>query len=489
MRSRRLAPIGALGLILALAAGTVTASAPATGTWSAVGPAVPAMFGPSRLGIINGSRVGPDGKVYIFGSFGDAAGDPTADELAVWDPATNVVVGLGSNGAGDGALSGIVYDVAWYGGTLYVAGDFVDAGGVVGASYLAAWNGQAWMPTGAFNDPVDALGVADGYLFAGGSFTNAGGVAAADFVALYNGYAWLGVGSAAPAINGRVRDLAVVPNDRLYVVGDFTNAGGDVDADYAASYRPSTDTWQKIGTTAGSPIPSGASVIAVSGSRVVIGGAFADAAGDPLADNIVEWAGTAWTHLGSTGGASAALSNNVTAVTFYGSNVIVGGWFQNAGGLAAADVVAVWNGAKWLALNTSGMTNAAVGLTVAGRMLVASGGFTDIAGITAADGIAAYGLPSPPTAPRSLTGAAGSRRVSLAWAAPVTANGATVRDYVVQYRRVGTTVWRTFADGVRTTRTATVTGLRAGWTYQFRVLAKNDWGVGAASGVVTRRPF
>ena len=58
---------------------------------------------------------------------------------------------------------------------------------------------------------------------------------------------------------------------------------------------------------------------------------------------------------------------------------------------------------------------------------------------------------------------------------------------MVQYRKLGATTWKTFVDGVRITRSAVVTGLTSRTIYQFRVLAKNDWGTGAPSTVVAKK--
>lgn len=93
-----------------------------------------------------------------------------------------------------------------------------------------------------------------------------------------------------------------------------------------------------------------------------------------------------------------------------------------------------------------------------------------------------------PSAPRSLVATPGNASVALAWTAPASTGGAAIADYVVQFRRSGTTSWSTFADGVRTTRTAVVTGLVNGRGYQFRVSAKNSVGTGAASATVSAMP-
>ncbi len=77
----------------------------------------------------------------------------------------------------------------------------------------------------------------------------------------------------------------------------------------------------------------------------------------------------------------------------------------------------------------------------------------------------------PPGAPTGLIATAGQRQVSLAWTAPVNNGGAAITDYIVQYKLLGTNDWSTFADGTATSTSATVTGLTAGATYSFQILA------------------
>jgi len=89
-----------------------------------------------------------------------------------------------------------------------------------------------------------------------------------------------------------------------------------------------------------------------------------------------------------------------------------------------------------------------------------------------------------PTAPRTLTATPKTRSVSLVWVVPAKANASTVTDYIVQYRLQGATTWVTFRDGTSTAPKATVTGLIAGQTYEFRIAAKNRSGTGTWSVVV-----
>ncbi|MFN4002338.1 fibronectin type III domain-containing protein [Microcella sp.] len=60
--------------------------------------------------------------------------------------------------------------------------------------------------------------------------------------------------------------------------------------------------------------------------------------------------------------------------------------------------------------------------------------------------------------------------------------GSPVTDYVVQYRQLGYTTWRTHADGVSGTLTQTeITGLKRGVTYEVKVWAKSLYGSGSSS--------
>jgi len=71
--------------------------------------------------------------------------------------------------------------------------------------------------------------------------------------------------------------------------------------------------------------------------------------------------------------------------------------------------------------------------------------------------------------------------VTLAWSAP----SGTPTDYKVEFKREPVDAWLVFSDGTSATTGATVTGLIAGFSYQFRVSATNAAGFGAVSNVVT----
>lgn len=495
MRPRRTTSLAAIGLALTIAASAAAAS-PATGTWGALTTSSgPALWGPGQPGIVHGVHKGPDGKLYIFGNFQNAGGDPTADHLAVFNPATGTVHGLGSNGAGNGAFNDRVYAVTWVNGILYAGGAFASAAGIAGVDGLAAWNGTSWSGRGmpAASD-VTALATANGHLYVGGSFANAGD-AFGDNLSDWDGYTWTSLGSNGAgngALNAHVWTLAALPDGRVYAGGSFTSAGGNVEANYAAWFDPGSDSWEKIGTAAGSPLNAGVWTMALIGNRVILGGAFSNAGGLATADAIAEWTGTAWKAYGSDGAGGGALvsisSLYVNSVAVYGSNILVSGLFDSTAGVEFTDGIAVWNGSKWMALAQSNPTNDPWFLEAIGRDLYVTGSFTNLGAIPAADGIGVYGLPAAPSAARSLAAAtAGSKKVKLTWAAPATSNGAPVTDYVIKYRKLGALSWSTFVHVASTLKTATIAGLTSGATYQFQVFAKNDWGTAAGSAIVVKK--
>ncbi len=134
----------------------------------------------------------PVASLYVGGEFDDAAGIAEADAIARWNGSSWSA--LGSNGAGDGALSGnYVNDLAVSGSDLYVGGAFPTAGGVASADQIARWNGSAWSALGsdgsgggALKDQVFAIAIAGVNLYAGGWFTDAAGLATADFAAAWS---------------------------------------------------------------------------------------------------------------------------------------------------------------------------------------------------------------------------------------------------------------------------------------------------------------
>ncbi len=98
--------------------------------------------------------------------------------------------------------------------------------------------------------------------------------------------------------------------------------------------------------------------------------------------------------------------------------------------------------------------------------------------------------PAIPSAPRSLTaGVVTSSSVALSWLVPSSLNGATITDYVVKYRKAGTTPWLTFSHSASPVKARTVTGLQRRTSYEFKVAAVASAGTSAYTAVLTKSTF
>jgi predicted phage tail protein len=98
-------------------------------------------------------------------------------------------------------------------------------------------------------------------------------------------------------------------------------------------------------------------------------------------------------------------------------------------------------------------------------------------------GIGAYSTATPSVRPRTIPTApsitrviAGDGQASLQWNAPDRNGGDAVADYWIEYTDSTGEVWTRFNDGIATTNSTTVTGLRNGVAYRFRVAAVNNAG-------------
>ena len=286
-------------------------------------------------------------RLFVGGTFTNAGGNPSADFLAVWD---------GSNWAPfcspAPAFTASVAALQIIGSTLYVGGSFANGAGIPSADFLLACDlntGVARSTSvhdGDINGGVYALTAdAGGTLYAGGQFINMAGIPAADHVAAYDG-TWHALGSGPSAGGGAVddyvRSLASSGTD-VYIGTDAVNVAGIPQADHVARWNGSA--WSALGANSGGTdgwLPATAFVyaIAATDSQVVVTGSFQNAGGNPLADNVASFDGTAWTPLGSNGAGNGPWIGNGLAVAILGKDVYVGGNFTSAGGDPLASYVA-----------------------------------------------------------------------------------------------------------------------------------------------------
>ncbi len=156
-------------------------------------------------------------------------------------------------------------------------------------------------------------------------------------------------GGNVPGVDGTVRAIINMPNGDLIVGGNF-RAAGNIPAKCIARWNGMQ--WSALGSGMdGGTEPSVRALAVLPNGDVIAGGLF-ETAGGVSARNIARWNGTAWSPL-STG---VSVATNATPAVYAlaalpNGEVVVGGIFRNAGGVAIASI-ARWNGANWISIGT-----------------------------------------------------------------------------------------------------------------------------------------
>ncbi|MBL9133478.1 MAG: hypothetical protein JNG86_19865, partial [Verrucomicrobiaceae bacterium] len=170
-----------------------------------------------------------------------------------------------------------------------------------------------------------------GNLYVAGSFTHIGSVQAAS-IARWDGTRWWPLGSGVDP--NAIYSMVMMGTD-LIVSGSFSTIGG-VEASGLARWNGSI--WQPVGGLSGLM-----GTLAVSGSKLYVGGSGLTIAGDPSVHSLVSWNGSVWTPVGN------GLTGAVYCLATHGGHLQVGGLFQihGAGGGLLTENVAGWNGTNW----------------------------------------------------------------------------------------------------------------------------------------------
>lgn len=315
---------------------------------------------------------GPEPELLIVGGIFDAVDNTPAAHVAAWDGQS------WSNLAG-GVTEGHIFErvsaLAVYNGQLIVGGTFGKAGDVP-VNGIAAWDGTEWHPLGqgiygGFSEPeVAALEVYNGRLIAGGAFTSAGD-GPANFIAAWDGTDWapLGVGTsfAVTSLQSHAGDL--------FVGGQFTSAGNAVPQTAHLAKWDGTN-WHSVGGGTNNTVWD----FQVFDDALYVGGGFTQV-GSTQASFVARWDGSHWSTLDS------GTSGTVSALAEHLGELIVGGQFQFAGGTNASNI-ARWDGSSWDALGegvgSQAFNTGVRTLTVRGTQLFVGGPFQEAGGETAA---------------------------------------------------------------------------------------------------------
>ena len=197
--------------------------------------------------------------------------------------------------------------------------------------------------TGTSAAVLAAVTMPNGDLVIAGRFTGVQGTSVSN-IARRSGGTWLPLGG---GLDNAVNSLAVMPNGDLMAGGTFNQAGGVAAAKVA---RWNGSSWSPLGAgLTGSQIPIflGVRVLLVRpNGDLVAGGHFVNAGGI-AANNIAAWNGTAWSPL--AGGIPGGVHPSTPPPVVDGLANLPNGDLAAIGGALR---VQRWNGTSWSAMNS-----------------------------------------------------------------------------------------------------------------------------------------
>ena len=162
------------------------------GTWHSMGTGSGGPGSPAIDSFVR-SLTAVGTNVYVGTDSVDVAGIPQADHVARWTGTSWSAVGTNSAGTDGWFTTGTTIDaLETYGSLVVAAGSFQNANGVATADNIAYFDGAQWHPlgsNGAGNGPLNAhptaVGITGGQVYVGGNFTTAGGDTLASYVAAH----------------------------------------------------------------------------------------------------------------------------------------------------------------------------------------------------------------------------------------------------------------------------------------------------------------
>lgn len=229
-----------------------------------------------------------DGKILVGGTFTTIDGVSYTNRIAFFDPITDTFTPLG-RGVNNSVLCAWVDALGdiWVGGTFTTAYDAAGSS-VSGTAYIAKWDWSAgqWVSIGGSgaNGKVNAIKGSPftGYVYVTGDFTTiAAGPVSANRLAVYDWSSWAAIGTGLSA-DGEALEWGL--NGDLFIGGEFATANG-VTVDGLARLSGSTFTACGGGLNAtGTPICY--CLKTLKDGNLMVGGRFDDAGGVSTTENI-----------------------------------------------------------------------------------------------------------------------------------------------------------------------------------------------------------
>jgi PKD repeat protein len=276
-----------------------------------------------------------DGKLINLGSFNNTP----CDRVAAWDGSAWSCF---NGGVGIVARAGVVWD-----GKLVVVGDFWNNfQPCVGCNGIAVWDGSTWSALDqGFNNDVLTVTVYNGDLIVGGDFTEANGVPCSRVVRWNTTTSTFESMGLPTSFDNDVRCM-VEFNGELYVGGDFNNVDGNSPSDGLVKWDVGLQAW--TGGNSGVDLVGGVNetvrvlYVNPNDGNLYMGGHFPELIdGDSInpdynMSGVAMYDGSNWFPLGT------GLNDYCRAIHEYNGNLIVGGYFTTADGVACNKI------AKWV---------------------------------------------------------------------------------------------------------------------------------------------
>ena len=461
------------GIALALLVGVPAASAQVPGALDA------GFVDPGFNSALTAVATQPDGRIMVAGLFSTIGGAPHGD-----------VARLNADGSPDasfanpgiaGGFGGINAMILQPDGRVLIAGSFTSVGGTP-MTGVARLNADGSLDT-SFADPgvaggnVNVLALQpDGRVLIGGQFTSVGGTPMAR-VARLNADGSRDAGFQNPQADWTVWSIVPRSDGRLLIGGEFDNVGGAASARLArlnadgtrdVTFAPSAITW----ATAPGNVRA---IVELADGKLVIGGRFDAVGGQPI-KNVARLLpdGTRDPGFVGTSFYDGPFTDAYvrTVVAQADGRLLIGGAFTQVGGGSrggAARLAA--DGALDAAFGNPAADDPvyAIALQPDGRALF-GGTFRNLGGAPR-DYLARTYATAPQAAPTGITPTTGDGRVTVSW----TAVPGAITGYTATANPGGATCTTTTATS------CTITGLTNGTTYTVAVSAENAFGSGPAA--------
>lgn len=266
------------------------------------------------------------------------------------------------------------------GDSIYIAG--ANTGGI--SVWNVAEQKKYTMSTGgSVPGTVYALTMDEKNLYAGGDFGQVSGTTSPRVVRFsFSERKWISMGS---GLNARVQ--AIVKLDTMiYAGGQFTTSGVTA-LKYVAKYDTATNSWTPLG---GVNTDGAVHAMTVYKNSLVMAGAFTKADTSKAAVKVARWdaVNNVWRGVFDTSNALNGPDGTVMSLHTYGDMLTAGGSFMFGRGLNASSAyralvyngIARWNGVTWNSIGNGAGYEVKV-LTAAGDYLYAGGVFTNIGGV------------------------------------------------------------------------------------------------------------